>query len=66
VQVIAFSDGGTQVRQVPLRAGSGGQLQGTLRVDGFGAAVRRVVVALSPLVPVTLEPVDYRLEATIR
>jgi hypothetical protein len=35
-------------------------------VDGFGAGVRRVVVALSPLVPVTLEPVDYRLEATIR
>ena len=66
VQVIAFADGGTQVRQVPLSATSGGGLQGTLRVDGFGAAVRRVVVAMSPLVPVTLEPVDYRLEATIR
>jgi hypothetical protein len=66
VQVIAFADGGTQVRQVPLSAGSGGELQGALRVEGFGAAVRRVVVAVSPLVPVTLEAVDYRLEATIR
>jgi immune inhibitor A len=66
VQVIAFADGGIQVRQVPLAPGGDGKLQGSLRVERFGSAVRRVVVAVSPLVPVTLEGADYRLEAAVR
>jgi hypothetical protein len=66
VQVIAFGDGGTQVRQVPLTRGGDGRLQGTLSLGGFGAAVKRVVVALAPMVPVTLEDADYRLDLAVR
>jgi hypothetical protein len=47
-------------------AATGGALAGTLSIPSFGSGVRRVVVAVSPLVPVTLEPADYTLEARLR
>ena len=67
VQAIAYTESGVQV--LPLSAAQGpdgGPVAGTLRIPGFGQGVRRVVVALSPLVPVTLEPTEYRLEAVVR
>jgi hypothetical protein len=64
VQVVVYGDGGVQVRQMPLSGG--GPIEGTLTVPHFGDTVRHVVVAVSPLVPVTLEPSDYHLDATLR
>ncbi|HET7769106.1 MAG TPA: hypothetical protein VFN74_10040 [Chloroflexota bacterium] len=67
VQAIVYTEGGVQI--VPLTAAQGpdgGPVTGTLRIPGFGTTVRRVVVAISPLVPVTLEPTEYRLEAVVR
>ena len=67
VQVVAFTDAGPQIhRLMPVRAPEGGAAEGTLVLSGFGDTVRRVVVALSPLVPVTLEPAEYRLQALVR
>jgi hypothetical protein len=67
VQAITFGDQGTQVLQLPVAPDStGGALAGTLSIPSFGSGVRRVVVAVSPLVPVTLEPADYTLEARLR
>jgi len=67
VQAIVYGDGGTQVLPLSVeRQADGGNATGTLRVPGFGEGVRRVVVAVSPLVPVTLEPIEYRLEAVVR
>jgi len=50
----------------PTRASADGSAEGTLVLPGYGSQVKRVIVALSPLVPVTLEPVEYRLEAVLR
>lgn len=74
VQVVAFTGAGPQIVQLPLTAGEGGRdaspagttLRGTLTVPRFGEQITRVVVAVSPLVPVTLEPSEYRLEAALR
>ncbi|HEU5317598.1 MAG TPA: hypothetical protein VFX49_15905 [Chloroflexota bacterium] len=71
VQAIVYGDGGTQVLRLDARRaggaeGDGGPAQGTLVIPRFGDAARRVVVALSPLIPVTLEPIEYRLEAVVR
>ena len=66
VQAIAYGEGGAQVRQVPLTRGSDGRLGGSLSVGGFGAAVKRVVVAVAPMVPVTREDADYRLDLAVR
>jgi len=71
VQVIAFSDAGTQVLQLPVRpdgdaADAPSSMSGSIVVPQFGAGVSRVVVAISPLVPVTLVPVDFSLDATLR
>src|SRR5207249_1828049 len=72
VQAIAFSDTGTQVLQVPVRrtpAAPGGDattIAGTLTIPQFGTNVNRVVVAISPLIPVTLVPADFTLDATVR
>jgi hypothetical protein len=72
VQMVAFGDGsgnggGVQVQQLTTRLRADGQAaEGTLVVPRFGDGVRRVVVAISPLVPVTLEPVEYILEAILR
>jgi hypothetical protein len=63
VQVVAFADDGTQVRQMAL--GGAGPIEGTLTVPRFGEAVHHVVVAVSPLVPVTSEAADFHLEATL-
>ncbi|MDQ3702045.1 MAG: immune inhibitor A, partial [Chloroflexota bacterium] len=67
VQVVSFTESGPQIRQMP-RSGGGdaGAVQGALSVGSFGVDVRRVIVAITPLVPVTLEAVDFRLEATLR
>ena len=68
VQVVAFGDGGPQIMQLTPAPGTGpagGPAAGTLTVPRFGERVTRVVVAISPLVPVTLEPVDYRLDARL-
>jgi immune inhibitor A len=67
VQAIAYTTSGVQV--LPLSAAQapdGGPVEGTLRIPRFGDDVRRVVVVVSPLVPVTLEPTEYRLEAVVR
>jgi hypothetical protein len=72
VQAVVYGDAGTQVLRLdaPRPFGPDGEpagpAQGTLMIPRFGDSVRRVVVALSPLVPVTLEPVEYRLEAVVR
>jgi hypothetical protein len=71
VQAVVFSDSGVQVLQVPLtRTAAAGAdtttVSGTLTVPQFGASVSRVVVAASPLLPVTLVPVDFSLDATVR
>ncbi|MGI8424671.1 MAG: hypothetical protein ACR2NO_11285 [Chloroflexota bacterium] len=67
VQAIAYTDSGPQIFQLnPVRTPDGGTVAGTLRVPRFGNGVTRVVVAVSPLVPVTLEPIEYRLEAVVR
>ncbi len=67
VQVVAFTESGPQIRQMPLSGGGdAGPAQGILPIRRFGTDVRRVVVAISPLVPVTLEGADFRLEATVR
>jgi immune inhibitor A len=67
VQVVAFTDSGPQIQRLStVRAPEGGAAEGTLVLPDFGASVRRVVVAVSPLVPVTLEPAEYRLQALIR
>ena len=67
VQAISYTDGGVQVTQLMAAQGAdGGPVAGTLRLPQFGDVVRRVVVAVSPLVPVTLEPIEYRLEAVVR
>jgi hypothetical protein len=67
VQAIAYSDSGVQVLPLSAAPGpEGGPVAGTLRIPRFGDGVRRVVVAISPLVPVTLEPTEYRLEAVVR
>jgi len=75
VQAIAFSDSGTRVLQVPLSPAppppgaapdAPGQLSGSLTIPQFGAGVTRVVVAVSPLIPVTQVPVDFSLEAAVR
>jgi hypothetical protein len=67
VQAIVFGDGGVQVLPLSVeRQADGGNASGMLRVPGFGDAVKRVVIAVSPLVPVTLEPIEYRLEAVVR
>ena len=67
VQAIAYSDSGVQVLPLSAAPGAGGgPVAGTLRIPRFGDGVRRVVVAISPLVPVTLEPTEYRLEAVVR
>ena len=47
-------------------AGDTGPLTGTVVVPRFGGDVNRVIVAISPLVPVTLVPVDFTLDATVR
>ena len=47
-------------------AANAGAWTGTLTVPQFGSAVTRVVVAISPLIPVTLVPVDFSLDATVR
>lgn len=67
VQAITYTDGGTEVTQISAVQGAqGGPVMGTLRIPRFGEFVRRVVVVISPLVPVTLEPTEYRLEAVVR
>ena len=72
VQAVAFSDPGPAGSVISIshlgasRSGDGGNAAGALQIPDFGDAVKRVVVAISPLVPVTLEPVEYRLEAVIR
>lgn len=67
VQVIAFAETGTEIHQLrPTRASADGSAEGTLVLPGYGSQIKRVIVALSPLVPVTLEPVEYRLEAVLR
>lgn len=66
VQAVVFGQSETRVLQVPLARDAGSDaLRGTLAIPQFGTGVQRVVVALSPMVPVTLEPVDYRLQATV-
>lgn len=67
VQVVAYGDGVPQV--LPLTTmpeTDGAPATGRLDIPGFGPEVRRVVVAISPMVPVTLIPVEYRLEASLR
>ncbi|MGH2352328.1 MAG: hypothetical protein ACRDI2_02645 [Chloroflexota bacterium] len=67
VQVVAFTDHGPQIMQVPLTAdGATGAVQGTVTVRRFGQNVHRVVAAVSPLVPVTLEAAEFRLDAQLR
>lgn len=67
VQVVAFTESGPQIMQLPATTrDDAGAAEGTLAVERFGDRVGRVVVAISPLVPVTLEPVEYRLEAVVR
>jgi immune inhibitor A len=67
VQIVTFTDGGPQIQQItPSTSAAGGAAEGTLVIPRFGDSVKRVVVAISPLVPVTLEPVEYRLQAIVR
>ena len=66
VQAVAFGDNGTQISRLALQPNaSGDRLTGSLYVPQFGDAVKRVVVAVSPLLPVTLEPAEYRLQADL-
>lgn len=73
VQVVTAGPGvaaGTEVAQLPLARlldESGARdVEGRLAVAGFGDAVTRVVVAISPLAPATQEPSAYQLQATLR
>jgi len=66
VQAVVFGPSETRVLQLPLARDVGSDaLRGTLTIPQFGTGVQRVVIALSPMVPVTLEPVDYRLESMV-
>jgi immune inhibitor A len=67
VQAVVFTDGIPQIKQLEVRPPAGGGVaEGTLTIPGFGGSAKRVVVAVSKMVPVTLEPAEFRLEASIR
>jgi hypothetical protein len=66
VQIVAYSDEGPQIIRLPLTRDDSGNLSASHTIARFGDAVRRVVVAVSPLAPVTLEPADYRLDVELR
>jgi hypothetical protein len=66
VQAVAFGPNGPEVVQLPAAPSPrAGLVEGTVTIPSFGERVQRVVVIISPLVPTTLEPVEYALEARL-
>jgi hypothetical protein len=71
VQVVTYAASGQQVLQVPVRrapAAPGSDattVSGALSIPQFGTNVTRVDVAISPLIPVTLVPADFTLDASV-
>ncbi len=65
-RAIVEGTGATRVEVIPMARGADGRASGTLVVPDFGRTVTRVIVAISPMVPATQLPVDFRVTATRR
>ena len=64
VQAVVYTSGQTTptIVQVPVDLASGA---GTATLDGFGASVTRVLVAVSAMAPTTMTPARYHLTADV-